>query len=183
MKKMMPAVVAAVLTSATVPLGFGVTTASAATATRNPAVSVQDVRWMQGNAQTDLAEIAIGKVALKRALHSDTKMMAAVTISDHTKALAKLKTLAKALNVTLPAAPNATQKAQAAQLMTISAGKFDRLYDDDQVAGHLLSISKTKTEIAVGKDAAVTAFARYYLPTAQKHLRMARADLAALNKK
>ena len=183
MKKMTPAVVAVVLTAATVPLGWGVTTASAVTATRNPAVSVQDVRWMQGNAQTDLAEIAIGKIALKKALHNDTKMMADVTISDHTKALAKLKTLAKTLNVNLPAAPNATQKAQAAQLKTIAAGKFDRLYDNDQVAGHLLSISQTKTEISVGEDAAVTAFAKYYLPIAQKHLRMARADLETLNKK
>jgi putative membrane protein len=183
MKKMVSGVIAVVLTSATVPLGVGVMAAGGATTTTNPAVSAQDVRWMQGNAQTDLAEITIGKIALKRARYNDTKTMTDVTISDHTKALAKLKTLAKTLNVTLPAAPTATQKAQAAQLKTVAVGKFDRLYDNDQIAGHLLSISKTKTEISVGKDAAVTAFAKYYLPVAQKHLRMARADLAALNEK
>jgi len=28
---------------------------------------VQDVRWIQGNARTDLAEVTIGKIALQRA--------------------------------------------------------------------------------------------------------------------
>jgi putative membrane protein len=180
MKKFKVGAAAVAMASVSLPLGLGAATAGAANVPKNPAVSTQDVRWMQGNARTDLAEIAIGKLALKRARLSDTKMMAEVTISDHTKALAKVEALAKELDVTMPDSVNVVQKAAGAELKAIADGRFDRAYDTIQIAGHVTSITKTKSEIAVGKDAAVIAFAKYYLPVAQKHLTMAKANLAAL---
>jgi putative membrane protein len=182
MKKIKLGAAAAALASVSLPLGLGAATAGAAAAPRNPAVSAQDVRWMQGNAATDLAEITVGKIALHRARLSDTRMMATVTISDHTAALAKLEKLAKTLRVTLPARPNVAQQAQAVELKTLPSAEFDMTYDAFQIGGHIISIDKTRTEISVGKDAAVTGFAKYYLPVAQKHLAMAEADFAALPK-
>ena len=108
--------------------------------------------------------------------------MANVTLSDHTKALATLRALAKRLHVVLPSAPNSQQQAQGAALKTIPAKNFDRLYDTDQIKGHRLSITATKTEISKGENANVVKFARYYLPIAVKHLHMAEADFAALPK-
>jgi putative membrane protein len=179
MKKLMTGVTAAVLTS--VSLGQGVVSAGAAPAIEAVVASAQDVQFLQGNARTDLAEITIGKLALLKAQHADTKMMAKGTISDHTKALAKLKAVAKTLDVALPSSPGTVQKAAAAKLMAVPAAQFDKTYDNIQITGHVESIAHTKTEIVVGKDAAVIAFAKYYLPVAEKHLRMARADLAALS--
>ena len=56
--------------------------------------------------------------------------------------------------------------------------RINLIYFIDQVKGHLLSIAKTKTEIAKGSNALVIKYAKAYLPVAQMHLRMARRDLA-----
>jgi putative membrane protein len=142
--------------------------------------AASDTSWAQATAQTDLAEITIGGIAQQRALRSDTKMMAQVTISDHTKALASLEKVAAQAGITLPTAPSATQQAQAAQLKSVASSQFDATYDSIQIKGHELSISQTKTEIADGSSAAVKDNAETYLPVAEKHLQMAESDYAAL---
>jgi putative membrane protein len=187
MNKMITGVAAVALTSAALPLGLGLLSGGSASASPTPthaaAVSNQDAVFLKANDQTDLAEITIGKIALQRARHNDTKMMAMMTIKQHTAALAAVRKLAKNYSVTLPAQPNPTQRAQAAQLKTVAAGKFDLTYDVDQVSGHLISIAGTSTEIATGKNTAVISFAEYYLPIAEQHLNMALKDLAALEGK
>ncbi|MBV9792482.1 MAG: DUF4142 domain-containing protein [Actinobacteria bacterium] len=178
---------AAVATSAaglTLGAGLLMGAAPAGAATVSPAsasaASAQDTSWAQATAQTDLAEIAIGQLAQQRAQHSDTKMMAQVTISDHTKALASLKSVASQAGITLPTAPSATQQAQAAQLKSVATSQFDATYDSIQIKGHELSISATQAEIANGSDSAVKDNAQTYLPVAEKHLQMAESDYQAL---
>ena len=156
---------------------IGTWPAGAATVT---AAAAQDTTWAQATAQTDLAEITIGKIAEQRAQHSDTKMMAQVTISDHTKNLSQLKQVASQAGITLPTAPNATQQSQAAQLKSVPSSQFDATYDSTQIKGHELSISQTKTEIANGSSSAVKGNAQTYLPVAEKHLQMAESDYTAL---
>lgn len=160
--------------------GTGMLAAAPAQAAGTSTVSAQDATWAMSNAQTDLAEITIGGIAEQRALHSDTKMLAQVTMSDHEKALAQLRTVAAQVGITLPTTPNAMQQAQAAQLRTVPSGQFDATYDSFQIQGHEQSISQTKTEIAEGSNAAVRNFASSYLPVAEKHLQMAEANFAAL---
>jgi putative membrane protein len=161
--------------------GTGMLAAAPAQAAGTGAVSAQDVAWAQSNAQTDLAEITIGQIAERRALRQDTKTLAEVTMSDHEKALAQLKTLAAQVGIKLPTSPNATQQSQAAELKTVPSGQFDATYDSFQIAGHELSISQTEAEIAHGSNPAVKDYASSgYLPVAEKHLRMAEADFAAL---
>jgi putative membrane protein len=163
---------------------MGTEPAGAATVTSADQVSAAaaaDTSWAQATAQTDLAEITIGQIAEQRALHSGTKMMAQVTISDHTKALASLKTVASQASITLPTTPNATQQAQAARLKSVASSQFDATYDSIQIQGHELSISQTRTEIASGSSAAVKANAQTYLPVAEKHLQMAESDYASLS--
>ena len=181
-----------VLTAA-VAAGLAATTLFAGTATaqvpRRPApvvraarVSAQDEKWMKSNAQTDEAEITIGAIALKRAEFPETKMLARVTRRNHKTALRKLVRLAKKLDVLLPATPNAAQIKAAAKLEKVSRSRFDRTYDLIQIAGHVLSIKQTKTEIRKGLNVSVVKFARYYLPIAQSHLRMTKRALAHLPK-
>jgi putative membrane protein len=159
--------------------GAGMLAAAPAQA-RTSVVSAQDATWAMSNAQTDLAEITIGGIAEQRALRSDTKMLAMVTMSDHEKSLAQLRMVAAQVGITLPTTPNAMQQAQAAQLKTVPSGQFDATFDSFQIQGHEQSISETKTEIANGSNAAVRNFAISYLPVAERHLQMAEADFAAL---
>jgi putative membrane protein len=165
-----------------VPAGAATVTAAglAHAQARTATASAQDTSWTQATAQTDLAEIAIGQLAQQRASHSATKMMAQVTISDHTKNLSQLKTIASQDGITLPSAPNATQQAQAAQLKSVASSQFDATYDSIQIQGHELSISQTRTEIANGSSAAVKGNATTYLPVAEKHLQMAESGYTAL---
>jgi putative membrane protein len=170
------------LVGSTVPAGAATVTAAGRTtvSARAASASAQDVTWAQATAQTDYAEIAIGQLAEQRAQHSDTKMMAQVTISDHTKNLSELKSVASQTGISLPTAPNATQQAQAAQLKSVASSQFDATYDAIQVKGHELSIGQTQTELADGTSTAVKANAQAYLPVAEKHLQMAESDYTAL---
>lgn len=160
------------------PAASAATTGTAGTVAA--AASAQDTTWAQSNAQTDLAEIAIGQIAESRALHAATKSMAQVTMSDHEKALTELKAVASQEGITLPTAPNATQQAQAAELKSVPASEFDVTYDSTQIKGHELSIGQTNSEIADGSSTAVKKFASVYLPVAEKHLKMAEMDYTAL---
>jgi putative membrane protein len=193
MKSLNRAATAAMVSAAGLAVGsgllLGAVPAGAATVTsagpaygqaRTATASAQDTSWAQATAQTDLAEIAIGQLAQQRASHSATKMMAQVTISDHTKALASLKSVASQAGITLPGAPSATQQAQAAKLKTVASGQFDATYDSIQIQGHELSISQTRTELAGGSSTAVMNNATAYLPVAEKHLQMAESDYTAL---
>lgn len=170
----------AALMAAAALAGACVLGAAPAQAAEASTVSGQDSTWAKSNAQTDLAEITIGQIAEQRALHSATKSLAQVTMSDHEKALTELKSVAATTGIMLPTAPNATQQAQAAELKTVPSGQFDATYDSIQIKGHELSISQTKTELAAGSNAAVKNFASVYLPVAEKHLQMAETAFAAL---
>src|ERR1700760_4980868 len=176
MKSLNRAATAAMVSAAGLAVGsgllLGAVPAGAATVTsagqahpqaRTAAASAQDTSWAQATAQTDLAEIAIGQLAQQRASHSATKMMAQVTISDHTKALASLKSVASEEGITLPSAPNTTQQSQAAQLKSVASSQFDATYDSIQIKGHELSISQTRTELASGSSSAAKSNAQAYL--------------------
>jgi len=128
---------------------------------------------MKANAQTDLAEIAIGKLAMTRTSNADLLKVAKVTMANHETALAKLKDLAQRDGVQLPATPSVSQRADATRLMSLPAASFNRTWDEIQITGHKVSISQTQTEISQGSSPAVISFAKYYLPIAQMHLAMA----------
>jgi putative membrane protein len=140
----------------------------------------QDTAFLQSNEQVNLAEQAIGTIAEQRSQKSDTLSLAKMTISDHQAAQARNKAVSSSLKVSLPAAPNPAQQAQAAELKTVSASSFDLTYVQIQVAGHQMSIADTQKEISAGSDASVIAYAKGYLPVAQMHLKMAQAELSAL---
>jgi putative membrane protein len=176
MRKIMMGTAAIALTAA---LGTGtavIAAGAAEAATVAPATvrpSAQDVTWMKTNAQTDLAEIALGKLAMAKSHNTDLLMVAKVTLDNHEAALAKLKVVARKEGVALPAEPNAEQRATAAKLKTFPVTRFNLNWDTNEILGHKLSIKQTDAEISKGSAGAVTGFAKYYLPVAKMHLAMA----------
>ena len=167
---------AAVVLTAALGTGSAVIAAgSAEAATTAPAAarpSAQDVIWMETNAQTDYAEIALGKLAMVKSHDADLLMVAKVTLENHEAALAKLKVVAKEEGVKLPTEPNAEQRETGKILATFPVARFNLNWDTNEILGHQLSIKQTDTEIAKGSAGAVTAFAKYYLPVAKMHLAM-----------
>jgi putative membrane protein len=130
----------------------------------------QDRTFMAQNAQTDLAEIAGGKLAVARAVAAPVRQTAQIIMSDHQQVLSELQNLARDLHVTLPDSPDAMQQRQAQQLEGLSGTAFDHTYVQDEIKGHQMSIAQTRQEISSGSDQQVVQFAKSYLPGAEHHL-------------
>ena len=162
-KLLLPAVVA----------GFGLMLLGPSTAFAATTASDQDQTFMTKNAQTDLAEITIGQIALQRSSSAQVKELATKTTADHQDALAKLEVVAAGVGFTLPDAPNADQQSDAAKLSSVAADQFDLTYAQVQVVGHNLSIDDTNLELSSGENSALLTYANGYLPVAQMHLQMA----------
>ena len=164
------------VTLAALSVGLGVGLAGTAAA----APSDQDTSWLKSNAQTNMAEIKLAGITMSNGQSAGAMDLAMMTKSDHTGALVKVKDLAAAKNIDLPTAPNADQQAAAAKLSGLNGGAYDLAYATAQVAGHVKSIAGTEKEISAGTDADIVAYAKYYLPVAQKHLVMAEKLVADL---
>ena len=139
-----------------------------------------DIAFVKGNGQTNLAEIAIGKIALERSGNPLVRALARQTMSDHYKAEARLKVVGYEVGVALPGRPSAAQRRQAAHLMTVVASQFDVTYLRDQVAGHELSLASTRQEFRADNRGPVHRYAVYYYPVAAMHLRMTEHALHSL---
>jgi putative membrane protein len=135
-------------------------------------LSQQDQTFMTQNAQTDLAEIAAGKLAVARGTTAPLRQTAQTIMSDHQQVLSQLQDLARNLRVTLPNSPDTMQQQQAQQLEASSGVAFDHSYVQDEISGHQASIAQTHQEIGSGSDQQVVNFAKSYLPGAEQHLEM-----------
>jgi putative membrane protein len=154
-------------------LSFGVAPASAA-----PAIT--DATFVTMNQQSNLAEIALGTLAMSKGQKQDTKQLARVTHDDHVKASAKLTAAGKQANATLPTAPNAAQRAIAAQLAAAPASSFDLMYAQAQVTAHQQALAIARREESSTKNADLKTYTKFYIGIATMHLQMARDEVSAL---
>jgi putative membrane protein len=173
------AAVGALAASACGVIALGAAPAGAAPTARL-ASSAQDQAFVTSNAQSNLAEIALGKLGEARGGDAGTKQLAEVTLSDHEKLETSLAGYAKTAGLTMPTAPNAMQQQTAATLMATPASAFDGAYAKAEVMGHQLAIATAKTEATAGSDTTIKAYATSYIPIATMHLQMAEAEVAAL---
>ncbi len=143
----------------------GASTAVGATTAASP----QDRVFLAGAHQSNLAEIAAGKLARSKGTSQAVKDLGAMLISDHTKLDAAGSKVAAAVNVTLPAKPNAEQQAMQAKLEQAPAADFDAMFVAGQLAGHAKAMQLGKTEIASGSDPAVKKAATSAAPVIAAH--------------
>jgi putative membrane protein len=155
--------------------------ATAGPAAAAPAgLSDLDQTFLMSNEQTNLTELTIDPLAQQKSTNQQSLALAQKSMTDHTTAKQLVTQLAQQLGVSLPAAPTASQQAQAAKLRAAPSGSFDLLFAQVQVAGHQQSIALTQKELASGTNAQVKQYAQTYLPLARMHLQMAQEELAAL---
>ncbi len=146
------------------------------------AVSPQDRVFLAGAHQSNLAEIAAGKLAQSKGQSQAVKDLGKMLVTDHTKLDAAGSKVAAAVNVTLPAKPNAEQQAMQAKLQKASADEFDAMFVAGQLAGHAKAMQLGKAEIASGSDPAVKKAAAAAAPViaAHHHHFMAQAEAMGL---
>lgn len=133
------------------------------------ALNAQDKAYLVGAHQTNLAEIATGKLAQSKGGSDRIKELGAMLVSDHTKLDASLRKVAAGVNVSLPKVPNAQQRALGEKLAASSVDDFDALFVSGQLTGHVKAMALGKAELSGGSDPAVTKDAEAAAPVIAKH--------------
>jgi len=134
------------------------------------AVSTDDSKFATDVANGGLAEVALGKLAQQKATNPQVKSFADMMVKDHSKANDELMAIAKAKNITLPAAPDADHQKKLDDLSKLSGKDFDKAYVDAMVDGHKKTLDLLKMGEKDCKDAELKAFATKTAPVVQMHL-------------
>jgi putative membrane protein len=92
--------------------------------------------FIEQAAIANMAEIQLGNLALQRAQRSDVKQFARMMVTDHTKALAELRTAAQPVGVTLPADLDDKHHDMYQRLSSLQGSDFDHEYMKAMVEGH-----------------------------------------------
>jgi putative membrane protein len=143
-------------------------------------VSGLDERWLKVHAQTNLFEIAGGKLAQARATTDAVRGLGAELVADHTAAQAQTEAVAAKVGVVLPTEPAPLQQWASRAVAQFQGAKFDRWFADLNVEGHKQAIVEASTEAAKGCNPYVRGLAASSLPVLERHLAHAQAILAAL---
>ncbi|WP_433167068.1 DUF4142 domain-containing protein [Kribbella sp. CA-247076] len=167
---------ALVAVAALVVVAGGVGTAEA----RSTALSPTDRAFLAGAHQSNLAEIATGKLAQAKGQSAEVKELGAMLVADHTALDAALREVAASVRVSLPATPNAEQRAMQAQLSKASGEEFDAMFVAGQLKGHAAAMALGEKELSNGTDASVKKAAADSAPVIMKHHEMFMAQAKAM---
>jgi putative membrane protein len=137
-----------------------------------PAIKADDntTNFLVKAANGGLAEVKLGQLAKEKGSASAVKEFADMMITDHGAANDKVKQLAAARNVTLPAEPDADHQKKADDLNKKTGKDFDKEYVDAMVKGHKETVDMFKNASAKVTDAEVKAFIDNTIPTLEHHL-------------
>lgn len=145
-------------------------------------VAVMDSKEFVDKASTGgMAEVEMGKVALKNAKDKDVKNFAQMMVDDHTKANAELKKIATKQNIMVPTSIGEDKTMMINDLKKKSGAEFDKAYIKHMVEGHkkmLDLFQKASTEL---KDAELKNYAASNVKTIQMHYDKATALESKLN--
>jgi putative membrane protein len=126
----------------------------------------KDKDFMQTAAKDGMMEVEMGKMGQKQAKNAEVKKFATRMVTDHSKANAQLKALAKKKGVTLDTSAPKEHK--------IDDANFDKEYMDQMVEDHEKDVKAFEEEAKDGSDPDVKAWANKTLPTLKKHLELAK---------
>jgi putative membrane protein len=133
------------------------------------APSGQDAAFLKSAHQSNLAEIAGGRVAQQKGASRQVKDLGARFVTDHTKLDAAVQDTAKALGVDLPSAPNSKQQAVAKRYASTSGDDFDAVFVSTQMEAHMAAMAAGRTEIARGSEAQAKKTAQAAAPVIASH--------------
>jgi putative membrane protein len=133
------------------------------------APSDQDTAYLRAAHQSNLAEIATGRLAQQKAESDEVKELGERWVADHTRLDAALTQTAEALDVELPEAPNAEQQALARRYEAASGSAFDKLWIPTQMDAHMKAMQLGQREIADGSDARAKKVAQDAAPVVASH--------------
>lgn len=130
-------------------------------------------------AQSNMAEIAAGKLALAKAANPEVKAYAQRMVDEHSKTLAEVQALAQAKGVELPKELTVKHKAKGAMLEALKGDIFDRTYiKQSGRRDHRVTHEQLRENMNKIKDPDIKALAMKMQPVVEQHL-MAADELIA----
>jgi len=148
--------------------------ASAGKEAGGKSLSKADQNIMREMAQSNLAEIETGKIALSQSKNDQVRNYAQKMIDDHQQSQKELEQLAQAKGVTLPTEPDKKHQAAAKKLSALEGEKFDKQYmkqgglSDHRNTHRLLQRAQTRAT-----DPDLKAMAAKMEPIVSQHLDLA----------
>ncbi|MEG9438080.1 DUF4142 domain-containing protein [Edaphobacter sp. HDX4] len=98
--------------------------------------SAQDKQFVMKASEGSLAEVELGKLALKKSQNPDVKQFAQKMVVDHSKLISDMKPCADQLGVKPPTKLDAKHQQLADHLKSLSGDEFDKEYIKAMVADH-----------------------------------------------
>jgi putative membrane protein len=144
-------------------------------------LSDADQKLMMEVAMGGMMQLTVSKLAVEKATDADVKLLAQAEVDEQTGLSAKLKEIATAKKVTLPADPDPKTQEMVTMLKGKTGAEFDRAYvEQSGVKGHqALNATMEKVE-SKAKDAALKALAAAALPLIKVHLAASRDEMSEL---
>ena len=129
---------------------------------------------IMGMAQSNLAEVEMGRMAQNKSQSDQVKNFAQQMIDDHSKALTEVQQVAEKRGITLPTELDRAHRAKADKLGALQGDAFDRAYMAQAgVADHKKNHSMLRMAQSKARDPDVKALAARTLPIVDQHLNSA----------
>ncbi len=144
-------------------------------------LSTADQELMMQVAKGGMMQLEVSKLAADNATDAQVKKLAESEVEEQTGLSAKLKEIAQAKGITLPATPDAATQALLTKMKGMSGAALDRFYvQESGVNGHE-KLDKVMSSVKSGaKDAGLKSLAAAAHPLVKTHLTVSRAMLAKM---
>ncbi len=139
------------------------------------ALSDQDQQFLADTAQGAAHELAISKLATRRATQPAVKHYAAMVVSDHQSMNKALRKLARKNGVTLPGGMSTSQQADLTRLQGLNGQDFDQAYEKDMVEVNRKDQADSQKEADSTDNQQVKGFIEQFKSMDAKHTQMAEA--------
>jgi|GEM_PF-1314024 len=158
----------------------GAAKVQAITPTSTP-LSTADQALMMQVAKGGMMQLEVSKLAVENVTDEQVRKLAESEVEEQTGLSAKLKEIAEAKGITLPAAPDAQTQALLAKMKDMSGAELDRFYvQESGVKGHE-QLDKVMSKVKSGaKDAGLKSLAAAAHPLVKTHLTVSRAMLSKM---
>jgi len=143
---------------------------------QKPKAPVNDQKFVDFAAQTDMVEANLGSLAESVATSDSVKEYGQMLATEHTSDYQKLQAAAQQGGLTVPTAIDAEHnKSTIGPMNALKGAAFDKKFSHEMVAGHAQAIAMYKKEAADSQNPALKAYAENALATLQEHLEKAKA--------
>lgn len=129
-----------------------------------------DADFVANTVAANYGEIKFAQLATQRSANPEVKKMAAMLITDHTKALNELKTLAQAKAISIPVEEDDEAKRKTERFSDEAGKDFDKKWSKEMIDRHEETINKFEKRMDKTEDAELKALISNMLPTLRMHL-------------